>query len=193
MPLSDELGITESDLESVSPALRDKLTDRYAKIVGNRLLQTDAMLQDDHEYLKDLQRTASATLFSSDTHGCDDLTGQMEKEDGMRITILGDVQGDAAVKSLEKMTQQAAPTKPVLQPQPQPPQPHPPPQPARKTPWMQIASLAMSGATLAGLGYTGYQLSRPQYVDVPPAEATIDTELLSEIDAQLRNTPRSPQ
>jgi len=183
MALIEQLGLTDDEWSNVSQSSRDKLIESYGKIVANRLLMVDGMLQDDHADASNRTKAVTNQLMGMDANSCEDAQGGLPEGEDVRVTILGDVQGDTALAAIQQISQ-AVPDTP---PQPPPDGPGPPPNLPQKLgfPWLQAATAAGVMATGLGVGGVAYQLGRPQFVDIPPTTTTIDLEAYTELEASL--------
>ena len=117
------------------------------------------MLEDDDRDIRRRTAAVNRSILGQDMNDCEDKpVDEVDSEDGMRITVLGDINGNEAIEMLSQQHQQmqhgGTPASGGATPQPSP---GPMPQQSAKT-WKDAILPFILGAAIAGPigGWAGY-------------------------------------
>ena len=123
MSVRENFGLSEQEWLNLGSDLQERLTVGQARLSANQQLTAQAMLEDDDAEIRNRTRHVERSLLNQNANDCVDTPQDMPAgAEDVRITVLGDVNGNEAIEMLQQQHSQNQ----AIQPQPQPmPQPQP--------------------------------------------------------------------
>ena len=165
MSVADELGISCEEWAKLEEPIQAKLIKGQAKLMAMRDLTGHQVIEDDDRDIRKRTQVAFDSMMGRDANQCKDPPHEEKPADDMRVTVLGDVQGDTAVNWLHQQTQSIATDGGKVVTPPPEPKPVPVPQP-KITPWYtRLAQFLIPLAVGAALTASGYWIFGPEAID----------------------------
>ncbi len=102
MSVLEELGMSDEEWRQIEPAEQQRLVNKMAKIQANKLLASQAMMEDDDRDIRRRVKSVEQNLLGQDANSCTDEPYTDESGEDVRITVLGDVNGNEAISMLSQ-------------------------------------------------------------------------------------------